>query len=145
MKNYFLRSRFAKAWQVADSLASRGLVGAKVSEEIRDMRDISCHGSETLGLASCESRLESKKHPNSFICEACNCGDFSHTQLTNLDENHYSKLDYPRVHCPKNMPGFSNYIPLTISENNMRKKLIEDTFGVDYLSQLLVEKKETEK
>jgi hypothetical protein len=43
------------------------------------------------------------------------------------------------------MPGFSNYIPLTISENNMRKKLIEDTFGVDYLSQLLVEKKETEK
>jgi hypothetical protein len=42
------------------------------------------------------------------------------------------------------MPGFTNYVSLTISENNMRKKLIEDTFGVDYLSQLLVEK-ETEK
>lgn len=140
MKHYFLRNRFTKAWQLADSLVSRGLQGSKVSEEIRDMRDISCHGSEELGLQPCEHRIESKKYKDSFICEACNCGDFSHTQLKNLDENHYSKLDYPRVHCPKNMPGFSNYIPLTISENNIRKRLMEDTFGVEYLSELLKEK-----
>lgn len=140
MKHYFLRNRFTKAWQLADSLVSRGLQGSKVSEEIRDMRDISCHGSEELGLQPCEHRIKSEKYKDSFTCEACNCGDFSHTQLRNLDENHYSKLDYPRVHCPKNMPGFSNYIPLTISENNIRKRLMEDTFGVEYLSELLKEK-----
>jgi hypothetical protein len=38
------------------------------------------------------------------------------------------------------MPGFSNYVPLTISENDMRKKLIEETFGVEYLSELLKNK-----
>lgn len=145
MKDYFLRNRFAKAWQLADSLVSRGLEGAKVSEEIRDVRDISCHGSEEMAIEPCPHRLQSKKYKDSFICEACNCGDFSHTQLKNLDENHYSKLDYPRVHCPMQMPGFSNYVPLTISENNMRKRLMEESFGVDYLSHLLDENKETDK
>lgn len=140
MKNYFLRSRFAKAWHLADSLVSRGLAGATVSEEIKDIREISCHGSLEIGITPCEQREPSKKYPQSFICAACNCGDFGHTQLSNIDAEHYSKLDYPRVHCPKQMPGFSNYTPLTISENNERKGLIENTFGVDYLSQLLTEK-----
>lgn len=139
MKNYFLRSRFAKAWHLADSLVSRGLAGATVSEEIKDIREISCHGSSEIGITPCESREPSKKYPTSFICSACNCGDFGHTQLSNVDSDHYSKLDYPRVHCPKNMPGFSNYEPTTISENNERKKLMENTFGVDYLSRLLKE------
>lgn len=140
MKNYFLRNRFAKAWNLADSLISRGLAGATVSEEIKDIREISCHGSLEFGLSPCESREESKKYPKSFICAACNCGDFGHTQITNIDAEHYSKLDYPRVHCPKQMPGFSNYEPTTISENNERKKLMENTFGVDYLSKLLTDK-----
>lgn len=38
------------------------------------------------------------------------------------------------------MPGFTNYVPLTISENDMRKKLIEETFGVEYLSSLVNDK-----
>ena len=136
MKNYFLRNRFTKAWQYADSLTSRGFANAKVSEDIRDIRSISCHGSEEAKIIPCEHRIPSNKYPKSTYCEACNCGDFMTTQLNNLDENHYSKLDYPRVICPKSMPGFTNYTPLTISENNPRKKLIEETFGVDYLSQL---------
>lgn len=140
MKDYFIRNRFTKAWQFADSLISRGLAGATVSEEIKDIREISCHGSSEMGLPPCEEREESKKYPKSFICRACNCGDFGQTQLTNVDDGHYSKLDYPRVHCPKQMPGFSNYTPLTISENNERKKLMENTFGVQYLSELLNEK-----
>lgn len=144
MKNYFLRNKFAKAWQLADSLVSRGLDG-RVSEEIRDIRDISCHGSDEMAIEPCQHRLQSKKYKDSFICGACNCGDFSHTQLTNIDENHYSKLDYPRVHCPMKMPGFSNYVPLTISENNISKRLMEESFGVEYLSNLLTEKKENEK
>lgn len=142
---HYLRNKYTKAWQFADSLFSRGIGNNKVSEEIRDIRDISCHGSVELNIQPCEQRISSKKYKNSFICEACNCGDFNHTQLSNLDENHYSKLDYPRVHCPMKMPGFSNYVPLTISENNVRKRLMEESFGVNYLSHLLDEKKENEK
>lgn len=139
MKNYFSK-RFGKAWQLADSLLSRGLNNERVREEIKDIREISCHGSEELGITPCEAREESKKFPGSHICGACNCGDFGHTQITNLSEDHYSKLDYPRVVCPKRMPGFMNFIPLTISENNMRKKLIEETFGVEYLVELTARK-----
>jgi len=143
MKNHFFRNKFIKAWQFADAQWSRGIRNEKVAEETRDIRDISCHGSEELNIPPCEERRNSEKFNDSYYCGACNCGDFSMTQLKNLDESHYSKLDYPRVSCNKEMPGFSNYVPLTISENNMRKKLIEETFGVEYLSQLL-EKKETE-
>jgi hypothetical protein len=140
MENYFGR-KFTSAWQFADAQLSRGFKNAKISEEIRDIRDICCHGSEELNIPPCESRQESKFYAKSFVCGECGCGDYTHTQLTNLTENHYSKLDYPRIICPKQMPGFTNYVSLTISENNMRKKLIEETFGVEYLSQLL-EKKE---
>lgn len=142
MKNYF-SNRFTKAWQLADSLMSRGVKNERVSEEIHDIRSISCHGSEELNIQPCSERRESKKFAGSYFCGACNCGDFGHTQIQNLNENHYSKLDYPRVRCPKNMPGFTNYVPLTISENDMRKKLIEETFGVEYL--LTLNEKETEK
>lgn len=137
MKNYFSR-KFTKAWQFADSHVSR-LSGGNVSEEVKDIREISCHGSEDLSIPPCDGREPSDKFANSYVCGKCGCGDFSHTQLTNLSKDHYSKLDYPRVFCPKNMPGFSNYVPLTISENDMRKKLLEETFGVDYLSNLLKE------
>lgn len=140
MNGKFLKNKFTKAWELADSLFSRGLTGCKIPEEIRDIREISCHGSEELNLPPCTDRNESKKYQGSFFCGACNCGDFTHTQLTNLNETHYSKLDYPRVRCPRKMPGFSNYVPLTISENDMRKGLIEQTFGVDYLKSLNEEK-----
>lgn len=141
MKNYFSK-RFTKAWQLADSLMSRGVNNERVSNEIHDIRSISCHGSEELNIQPCTERQESKKFAGSYFCGACNCGDFGHTQIKNLDKDHYSKLDYPRVRCPKSMPGFTNYVPLTISENDMRKKLIEETFGVEYLLTL---NKETEK
>lgn len=137
MKNYFSR-KFTKAWQFADSHVSR-LSGGNVPEEVKDIREISCHGSEDLNIPPCDGRESSTKFVDSYVCGKCGCGDFSHTQLTNLSKDHYSKLDYPRVFCPKNMPGFSNYVPLTISENDMRKKLLEETFGVDYLSNLLKE------
>ena len=132
MKNYFSR-KIKKAWELTDSLSSRGLKNEKASEDIRDIRNISCHGSDELNISPCSERMESSKYTGSYYCGACNCGDFIHTQIKNIHENHYSKLDYPRVKCPKSMPGFTNYVPLTISENDMRKKLIEETFGVEYL------------
>lgn len=135
MENYFSK-KFKKAWELTDSLVSRGLKNERIADEIRDIRDISCHGSEELNLEPCTERQESNKFIGSYYCGACKCGDFGHTQIKNLNENHYSKLDYPRVNCPRKMPGFTNYVPLTISENDMRKKLIEETFGVQYLSSL---------
>jgi len=143
MMHKYIRNRFTKAWQFADAHLSRGIGNAKIPEEVKDIREISCHGSEELNLPPCEGRGESKKFKDSYVCEACGCGDFSHTQLKNLSESHYSKLDYPRIFCPKQMPGFSNYVPLTILENDMRKKLIEETFGVEYLKQLH-DRKETD-
>jgi len=135
MKNYF-RRRYTKAWQLAVASISRGLVDRKAGSELKDMREISCHGSEELNLPPCDGRMQSTKFKDSFICGPCECGDFEHTQLKNLSDEHYCKLDYPRVFCPKQMPGFSNFTPLTISENDMRKKLIQDTFGVEYLVEL---------
>lgn len=135
-----MKDKFKKYWEFADSMISRGLTGAVVSNDIREVREISCHGSEELGLEPCKDRMESKKYPNSYFCGACNCGDFSHTLLNNINEKHYSKLDYPRVRCPRQMPGFTNYVPLGIMENDMRKRLIEETFGVQYLSDLNEEK-----
>ena len=147
MKHYFLRNKIARAWQVADSMMSRGLNNAKIPEEIKDIRSISCHGSEELGIPPCEHRIPSRKYEGSYYCEACNCGDFMHTQLTNIDENHYSKLDYPRITCPIGMPGFTNFIPLSVegkidsSPKSKRQGLIEETFGVEYLKELLEDKK----
>lgn len=135
----FKQGIFQKAWQVADAYASRGFMGTRVSKDIREIRDISCHGSDELGLPPCQDRVESMKYGKSYICNACGCGDFSDTQLMNLNEKHYSKLDYPRAYCPREMPGFVNYVPLTISGEDMRKHLIQETFGVDYLTDILKE------
>lgn len=135
MHNYF-RSRYDKAANFMDSMMSRGFAGMVVDENIRDIRSISCHGSEELSIPPCESRVDSKNFDKSYYCGACNCGDHSHTQLIKIHVGHYSKLDYPRIICPLKMPGFNNYVPLTISENNPRKKLIEDIFGIDYLTDL---------
>lgn len=133
---------FEKAKTFMDSMASRGFKNAKIHKEVKDVREISCHGLETAGIDPCPSRMESKKYRGSFYCGACNCGDFQHTQLKNLNESHYSKLDYPRVQCPLHMPGFTNYIQSTEDEKNDRKGLIEMTFGVSYLVDLTI--KETQ-
>lgn len=143
MKHYFLRNKFVKVWQYADAMASRW-IGGEVSEEIKDIRNISCHGSMELNIPPCEFRVDSINYPKSHYCGACNCGDFQTTQLTNLDKDHYSKLDYPRVTCPKEMPGFTNFVPLNIPNRFERKGLIEEIFGVQYLSELNTNK-ETEK
>ena len=40
----------------------------------------------------------------------CGCGDRQGTWLV-ANGNDYSKLDYPKLNCPINMPGFTNYTP----------------------------------
>lgn len=132
-----ITDKLKKIKEFTDSMISRGLWDAKAHEDIIDLRDISCHGSEDLAIPACAERVESKKFANSFYCGACSCGDYSHTQLSKISDTHYSKLEYPRVNCPKKMPGFTNYVPLTISENNTAKGLMEGIFGVEYLTEII--------
>ena len=43
-----------------------------------------------------------------IFCGGCGCGDKKGTWLV-ADQENYSKLDYPKLHCPLTMPGFANY------------------------------------
>lgn len=130
---------FQKAKSFGRSVVSRGLTNKKAEEETKNLRVLSCHGSEELGLMPCSERKNSTKFDGSFYCGACGCGDKQGTQLINLtikEKEQYSKLDYPRVSCPLKMPGFGTYIPSEkgVSENP-RKIIIEDKFGIDYIKE----------
>jgi hypothetical protein len=50
----------------------------------------------------------SQKDPTKKYCGGCGCGDRKGTWLI-AEPKEYSKLDYPKVVCPLNMPGFTNY------------------------------------
>jgi hypothetical protein len=112
-----------KCLSLAMSLASRGFANNKVSTQGKQLRGLSCFGNEE--IAPCPHLLKSKNF-DSHHCGACGCGDTPFTQLT-LNGNVYSKLDYPRLTCPLEMPGFSNYTPASpkeVSEKG-RKSQIE--------------------
>jgi hypothetical protein len=127
-----------KAATFTQSVVSKGLNNNKAEPAVIHLRQLSCHGDEGKKLPPCSERKDSVKFPGSFFCGACGCGDKEMTQLATrkLDngENAYYKLEYPKVHCPLMMPGFTNYIPTTsgISENP-RKKFIEFTNGIEYI------------
>ena len=129
-----------KAKTFAQSMASKGFSGTKSDKPEKDLRILSCHGSEGRKLPPCSERLNSEKFPGSFYCGACGCGDKEMTQLMNrtLEDGSetYSKLDFPKVHCPLKMPGFTNYVASEqgVSENR-RKQFIELTFGRDYVAE----------
>ena len=94
---------------------------------------MSCFGNKGSDgfLPPCEHLLESKTEEGKHYCGACGCGDKKSTWLIQ-EADDYSKLDYPKVACPLNMPGFSNYIVSTPDEADepiTRKYYIEN---VDY-------------
>lgn len=70
---------------------------------------MSCFGNKSSGgeLPPCEF-LRKSKTEGKFFCGGCGCGDKPLTWL-NATETEYSKLDYPKVNCPLQMPGFANY------------------------------------
>lgn len=127
----------SKASNFAQSMISKGLKGNKADLAVTDLRNMSCNGDPARKLPPCSERQDSVNFPGSFFCGACGCGDKEMTllkprQLKN-GENSYYKLEFPKVHCPLRMPGFTNYTP---SENgvseNPRKKFVELTFGLEY-------------
>jgi len=125
-----------KAKTFTEAMLSRGLNNNKASDQTYSLRVLSCHGDNN-GLSPCPKRMDSNKFPGSHYCGACGCGDKPLTQLTpfkNGDKmTEYTKLNYPKVTCPLEMPGFSNY--KSSGENaktaNDRKLYIEVRHGVE--------------
>jgi hypothetical protein len=95
----------------ATALTSRGLSNNKVNKPTKQLRVLSCFGNKHLGgeLPPCEHLKESST-PGKHFCGGCGCGDKPHTWLMSEGQE-YSKLDYPKLVCPLNMPGFTNYQP----------------------------------
>jgi hypothetical protein len=102
----------------ATALASRGITDKKVSLPVKQLRVISCFGNSNVGgvLPPCEHLKESKT-PGKHYCGGCGCGDKPHTWLM-AENKDYGKLDYPKLNCPLNMPGFTNYQPSAPDEAN---------------------------
>ena len=127
-----------KAATFTQSVTSRGLNNRKAEPATIHLRQLSCHGDDSKKFPPCSERKNSEKFPGSFYCGACGCGDKELTQLSSRkldnDENSYFKLEFPKVHCPLMMPGFTNYVPTQagVSEN-ARKKYIEFTNDIEYI------------
>lgn len=100
----------------ASALVSRGLSDQKINKSVKQLRAISCFGNKHLGgqLPPCEY-LKDSETPGKFFCGGCGCGDKKGTWLIS-DSDSYSKLDYPKLNCPLQMPGFTNYKESTPDE-----------------------------
>lgn len=91
------------------AIASKGLNNEKVTIPLKQLRVLSCFGNTYLNgkLPPCEY-LRKSATPGKFFCGGCGCGDKKLTWLAG-DGEEYSKLDYPKLGCPLQMPGFTNY------------------------------------
>jgi len=134
-----LKKKLSMIQSFASSLASRNFNNKKINKPIKQLRVLSCFGNEQYGgiLPPCEHLNESKTEGR-YYCGACGCGDKKMTWL--MSKSHeYSKLDYPKVSCPLQMPGFTNYVMSTEDEAEepvTRKYYIEN---VDYKEVSVIE------
>lgn len=104
-----LKQKLTMMQSFAMAVASRGVSNEKVTKPIKQLRVLSCFGNKNQGgvLPPCEHLKESST-PGKHFCGGCGCGDKKGTWLVS-DGNEYSKLDYPKLNCPLQMPGFTNY------------------------------------
>ena len=117
-----------QAKSFASSMASRGFANNKADIATKKLRVVSCFGNESVGgnIPKCNHLMDSSTE-GKFFCGACGCGDKLGTWLMS-DGEKYSKLDYPKLSCPLTMPGFTNYVPVSIEgkvHHDPRKSLIE--------------------
>ena len=125
-----LRKKLSMVQSFAVALASRSINNKKINKPIKQLRVLSCFGNEDVGgeLPPCEYLEQSKVNPTKHICGGCGCGDREQTFLVATAEE-YGKLDYPKLACPLQMPGFTNYIVSTSDEADepvTRKYYIEN-------------------
>ena len=116
---------FQKMMMFAASLVSRGIGNKKTDTATKQLRVLSCFGGSTINTPCVFLKTSSVDSTKSY-CGSCGCGDKPHTWLLQISEE-YSKLDYPVLNCPMQMPGFSNYDPnFKPIEVKLRKEMIEE-------------------
>lgn len=110
-KKNIIQKKLGMVQSFAMALTSRGLENKKVNKPTKQLRVLSCFGNKDQGgqLPPCE-HLKKSNTPGKFYCGGCGCGDKPLTWLAGT-EAEYSKLDYPKLNCPLNMPGFTSYKP----------------------------------
>ena len=137
-----LRKSFSMVQSFAVALASRNLNNKKINKPIKQLRVLSCFGNISQGgeLPPCEYLQNSEIDPTKHICGGCGCGDRKGTWLV-AESDEYSKLDYPKVGCPLNMPGFSNYVVSASdeAEEPVTRKYYIENIDYDSLQDVLVE------
>lgn len=77
----------------------------KVSDEIYNLRKISCFGDEF--NTQC-GFLNSSDYSEPY-CNVCGCGQNKLTVLSTKNSKEYTKLHYPYLKCPLKKQGFYNY------------------------------------
>lgn len=105
-----VKKKLSMMQSFASAITSRGFKNEKVTKPIKQLRVLSCFGDKSQEggvLPPCE-HLKNSKTAGKYFCGGCGCGDRQGTWLVS-DGDNYSKLDYPRLACPLQMPGFSNY------------------------------------
>ena len=108
-KTNIVKEKMTMVQSFASAITSRGFNNEKVTIPIKQLRVISCFGNQAQGgvLPPCE-HLKKSSTEGKFYCGGCGCGDRKGTWLLS-EGDEYSKLDYPRLTCPLQMPGFVNY------------------------------------
>lgn len=128
-----IKQKLSMVQSFAVALASRNFGNKKINTPIKQLRVLSCFGNQDQGgiLPPCEHLIDSDVGEGKNYCGACGCGDKKTTWLVQ-EADEYSKLDYPKLACPLQMPGFTNYVVSTPDEAEepvTRKYYIEN---VDY-------------
>ena len=113
---------FGNAKSFLKSAWSKGLSGKRVDERTKSLRVISCHGDESRQISPCEWRRLSEEAEGTYYCGRCGCGDSPKTWLNSEEDDAYTKLDYPNVVCPLQMPGFTNYKPYGQEDSDLAKE-----------------------
>jgi hypothetical protein len=125
-----IKKKLSMIQSFAVALASRNFNNKKINTPVKQLRVLSCLGNIEHGgnLPPCEHLKDSETKEGMKFCGACGCGDKKTTWLIQEADN-YSKLDYPKVACPLQMPGFANYVvsdPDEAEEPVTRKYYIEN-------------------
>jgi hypothetical protein len=114
---------FKKLMMFAASIASRGWNNKNIDLPTKQLRVLSCYGDGN--ISPCPF-LKKSKYSDYHYCSGCGCGDKKHTWLLR-GPGEYSKLDYPVLNCPMQMPGFTNYDPNFFNDKiKEHKEAVED-------------------
>ena len=99
-KKSSLSEKMGMVKNFASAIASRGITNKKIDKANKQLRVLSCFG-DNGELIPCEYLRDSKTDGKNY-CGGCGCGDKPGTWLM-PDGEKYSKLDYPKLHCPLQM------------------------------------------